>query len=40
MDIHTCDIPDFVVTMCSAIRAATSGFYMGYNQQLIALPYV
>jgi hypothetical protein len=27
MDPHTCAIPDFVVTMRSAIRAATAGFY-------------
>jgi hypothetical protein len=38
MDAHTRAIPDFVVTMCSAIRAATSGFYMGHNERPITLP--
>jgi hypothetical protein len=39
MDAHTRAIPDFVVTMYSAIRAATSGFYMGYNKQPVTLPF-
>jgi hypothetical protein len=38
MDPHTRAIPDFVVTMCSAIRAATTGFYMGANEKPIHLP--
>ena len=38
MDPHTRAIPDFVITMSSAIRAATHGFYMGADRPPIPLP--
>lgn len=38
MDPHTRVIPDFVLTMTSATRAATTGFYMGRDHPVVKLP--
>jgi hypothetical protein len=38
MDPHTRAIPDFTITMASAIRAATTGFYMGRDEDPITIP--
>jgi hypothetical protein len=38
MDPHTRSIPDFTITMASAIRAATAGFYMGRDECPVTIP--
>jgi hypothetical protein len=38
MDPHTRAIPDFTITMASAIRAATAGFYMGRDKCPVTIP--